>query len=168
MNAELPTPGCAAREAAVPPMLNAGGGLPGDGDGAATTGNAGISGRWLAALGLALAVGAAILLYLHRPAGQYFYPRCSLHASTGLLCPGCGGLRASHELLHGRVLEALRSNALLVLGLPTLAGWTVWRRARSRPVLALSSAGVWWVFGGVLVYTILRNLPGAPFHWLAP
>jgi len=43
---------------------------------------------------------------------------CGFHAMTGLDCPGCGALRATHALLHGRLLTALRYNALWVLSLP--------------------------------------------------
>ena len=37
------------------------------------------------------------------------------HAMTGLWCPGCGGLRAVHDLTHGHLVTALHENALVVL-----------------------------------------------------
>src|SRR5438067_2053494 len=64
-----------------------------------------------------LTVCAAILYFLD-PAHFDFYPKCAFYQSTGLLCPGCGSLRALHQLLHGHWAEALRFNALLVLFLP--------------------------------------------------
>src|SRR5438270_9716221 len=64
-----------------------------------------------------LAVCSATL-YFFDPAHFGFYPKCALYQSTGLLCPGCGSLRALHQLLHGHWAEALRFNALLVLFLP--------------------------------------------------
>src|SRR5690242_18001165 len=69
---------------------------------------------------LALALGM-IVLYRFNPAQYGFYPRCALYETTGLLCPGCGCLRALHQLLHGNVVQAFRFNALLVLSLPLFA-----------------------------------------------
>lgn len=37
---------------------------------------------------------------------------CPFHALTGLLCPGCGSLRAMHDLLNLRVADAFAHNAL--------------------------------------------------------
>jgi hypothetical protein len=56
----------------------------------------------------------AALLYFFDPASSSFYPSCPLRALTGLLCPFCGGLRAAHALLHGRVLEAAALNPFLL------------------------------------------------------
>ena len=91
---------------------------------------------------------------------------------TGTACPGCGGLRAVHDLTHGEVAAAVSSNAVLVGSLPLLAAlWTRsvvhrWRDER-RPV---PPAVVAWS-GGVaiallLVFWVVRNLPFATF--LAP
>jgi hypothetical protein len=68
--------------------------------------------RGYAAAGGALAV-AAILLFLYDPADAGLYPSCPLRALTGLLCPLCGGLRAAHALLHGRVFDAVALNPFL-------------------------------------------------------
>src|SRR2546423_1716517 len=63
-------------------------------------------------------VCAAIGLFLFNPAQSGYYPLCLFHQSTGMLCPGCGSLRAMHQLLHGHVLAAMHYNALLVLSVP--------------------------------------------------
>lgn len=63
-------------------------------------------------IGGACTAGAA-LIFLFDPASSSFYPSCPLRALTGLLCPFCGGLRAAHALLHGRVLEAAALNPFL-------------------------------------------------------
>jgi hypothetical protein len=55
----------------------------------------------------------AALIFFYDPAASSFYPSCPLRALTGLLCPFCGGLRAAHALLHGRVLEAAALNPFL-------------------------------------------------------
>jgi hypothetical protein len=60
----------------------------------------------------AAAVTFAALLYAYDPAALGT-PLCPLRALTGLLCPLCGGLRATHALLHGRVFEAVALNPFL-------------------------------------------------------
>ena len=114
----------------------------------------------LAAVGLAL-------LYFHRPEGQFFFPRCTFHAATGLLCPGCGGLRATHALLHAEFAEALRCNALLVIGLPTALVYGLQRRMGMHPQ-GLSSGWVWFLFGVVVAFGAVRNLPIHAANWLCP
>ena len=49
-----------------------------------------------ALLGLGVALVAAV-----DPHTSGRYPTCPFHAVTGLWCPGCGGLRAVHDLTHG-------------------------------------------------------------------
>lgn len=123
--------------------------------------------RWAAAGLATLGAVALALLYFHRPEGQFFYPRCTFHQATGLLCPGCGSLRASHALLHGRWLEALRCNLLLVAGLPVLIlGWLAARRCRKTP--ALNARAIWIVFAVSTVFTLVRNLPIPAARWLCP
>ena len=56
------------------------------------------------------------------------YPLCPTKALTGLDCPGCGGLRATHALVTGDVVGALDHNALVaLLIIPlALAAWVAW------------------------------------------
>lgn len=49
---------------------------------------------------------------------RWHIPICSFHRITGYLCPTCGGLRAMHALLHGRLAEAWSHNGLVVLLTP--------------------------------------------------
>ena len=115
-----------------------------------------------------IAVGA--VLFWFDPAQHRFYPFCFFHRLTGLQCPGCGGLRAMHQLLHGHVLAALQMNALFMISLPLLA----WRwlhskaaRIKQQPAVRMISPAWLWLFLVVaLVFTVLRNLPA--FAWLAP
>jgi hypothetical protein len=110
----------------------------------------------------AIALTALILLYLVNPAGSRLYPPCPSRALTGLHCPGCGSLRATHLLLHGDIPGAFRKNPLLVLSIPVLAVLTV-RRSWSQ------KAWVPWAALAVLViYGVLRNIPHWPFDLLAP
>ncbi len=73
--------------------------------------------------GLAAAGAAALVLFCFDPARCAVYPVCTFHQLTGLDCPGCGSLRAMHQLLHGHFLSALHFNALAVRRCRFSAGW---------------------------------------------
>lgn len=96
----------------------------------------------------------------HQPGN---YPPCPLVALTGVLCPGCGGLRSAHAIAHGQVLPALQANALACVGFlvgAVVLGVALWRAARGRP-LSFSWRSAWgWLLGaGVLLFTLIRNTP---------
>jgi hypothetical protein len=114
-----------------------------------------------AAVGLLLLSGAGVL-YWFDPCVAQVYPPCPLHYVTGLYCPGCGSLRALHQLLHGHVARAFALNPLLVVSLPLLAF------LRLRPSLLYRPWVAWLSFGVLLTYGILRNLTCWPFALLAP
>jgi len=81
--------------------------------------------RLLAAGCLAvIAVGLAELS-LHHPSTLAMAPRCAFRLATGLRCPGCGLMRATHHLLRGQVGAAVRLNPLAP-ALPFVLGWVVW------------------------------------------
>jgi len=107
-------------------------------------------------VGLSAAV-SLFSLFLFDPAHYNFYPACYFHLITGFYCPGCGGLRATHQLLHGNFEAAARLNLLLVLSLPGVALWSV---RGIRPVW------IWIVLGACVVFTVARNVPGG--EWLSP
>jgi uncharacterized protein DUF2752 len=126
---------------------------------------------WLVPSSALLMAGAAIL-YFFNPAQFGFYPACLFYKMTGLLCPGCGALRATHQLLHGHIAAAFHFNALLISSLP-LAAYGCIRAARERaankPVLAwIRPNWLWLGLAILIVFAILRNLPGASRYWLAP
>src|SRR5208283_1583273 len=118
----------------------------------------------------ATVLGSGAVLFFFNPSTHGFYPVCLFHKLTGLNCPGCGGTRAAYQLLHGHLLQALRDNALFVVVLLALATWGlrwVGLKMRNQPVTFNVPARVWWWFlVGVLLFTVLRNLPA--FHWLSP
>ena len=98
------------------------------------------------------------------------YPACPLLRLTGLYCPGCGGLRSAHAVVHGDLPAALQANAVAVAGYALFAvAWTVWvvRAVRGRPFrLDPRSAHLWAAGALVLVFTVVRNLPFG--GWLHP
>jgi hypothetical protein len=112
-------------------------------------------------LGLALAGG--VLLFAVDPAQHALYPACWLYATTGLQCPGCGGLRATHQLLHGHFAAAWRLNPLAVLLVPLYA-WLAAHagralvRGRGLPLPTLRPITVWLGFAVLLLFGVLRNL----------
>ncbi len=115
--------------------------------------------KTLAAL---LVASAALILFFFNPQQHVFYPFCMFHRLTGLLCPGCGSLRAMHELLHAHFLAAVRFNPLLVASVPVLLIWgakKLLRRANTAPAAQVSPAWIWSALGILLAFGIVRNLP---------
>lgn len=123
------------------------------------------------ALTLAALAAATGLVALVDPEGGGPYPPCPSRTLFGLDCPGCGGLRGTHDLLHGHVLSALDHNLLLPAVLAVLATmlglWLlplVGRPARTlRPPRWATTAAM----ASVAAFTVLRNLPVPGLEWLA-
>jgi hypothetical protein len=117
-------------------------------------------------------IASAAVLYFFNPAQSSFYPTCVFYKTTGLLCPGCGCLRAMHQLLHGHIEAAFRFNALFVSSLPLVGFGCVQAaryRAANRPAMAwLTPRLLCTGFAILVVFGILRNLPGASHYFLAP
>ncbi|NXY98354.1 DUF2752 domain-containing protein [Streptomyces sp. BR123] len=92
------------------------------------------------------------------------YPVCPLFRVTGILCPGCGGLRSAHAFAHGDLITAFGANALAVIGYfvfaVVMAVWLV-RAWRGAPIRRFAlPAPYWWAAGGMaLVFSVVRNLP---------
>ncbi len=132
--------------------------------------------RHLPLVALGVVVGASVLaiFYHFDPSKFGFFPRCWLHSYTGLHCPGCGGQRAVHALLHGDIVAACRYNLMLMLVGPYLA-WVgamdLSRRARRLPPPipgAQNNRKLWVFFTAMILFGILRNIPSPPFNLLAP
>jgi len=115
---------------------------------------------------------ASVALHVRDPHQTGSWGFCPWAVLTGTWCPGCGGLRAVHDLTRGDVVAAASSNLLFVASLPLLAvmwgrsvrqRWTGVRQPAPSAVVhvlgavAVASIGVFWV---------LRNLPSG--GWLAP
>jgi Protein of unknown function (DUF2752) len=119
-----------------------------------------------------LATLAALVLFCFDPRQYHFYPICLFHQTTGLLCPGCGALRATHQLLHGHLAAAFRFNPVLIASLPFLFWYCArfaLQKARNQPLsIGLRPGWLWLILTAVLVVSVLRNLPGAPFALLRP
>lgn len=128
-----------------------------------------LTGPLVAAGGVLLATGYVALV---DPNQGGHYPLCPFKAITGWDCPGCGGLRAVHDLAHGNLAAALDQNALAVVVLIPVAAlmWLGWvRRAwtgqerRSEPSSRVRALWTRWApYAGLalmLAFTVFRNLP---------
>ena len=99
------------------------------------------------------------------PSGGGVFPACPFRSLTGWWCPGCGLTRATHHLMHGDLLGALRYNVLLpfVLTLITLL-WVDWyARSTGRRSLLQRRIPRWAPAAGIAVavaFAVVRNLPG--------
>src|SRR5229473_426347 len=118
--------------------------------------------------------GAAIAaLDFFDPATSGLFPPCPLRYLTGWYCPGCGSLRAIHQLLHGNLHAAWALNPLTVLLLPFLAYGTASYvlfelSGKHLPRLFLPAVWIRSLCGVIILFGIARNLPFHPLELLAP
>lgn len=122
---------------------------------------------------MGLAVCALGFLYLFNPGTSTLYPTCPFYWFTGCYCPGCGSLRALHQLMRGHLATALGLNPLMVVSSPFVGYYFVSRTmvvvaGRSLRTFFIRPVFIWGFLGVVLVYWVLRNLPYYPFSLLAP
>ena len=113
------------------------------------------------------------MLYTFDPRNPDTYPVCPFLGLTGYHCPGCGTLRALHQLLHGNVIGALGYNPLTILSLPFIAysyaaGATRAFRASVLPRVFIPSGWIWVLLIGIIAFWVLRNVPVAPLTILSP
>jgi hypothetical protein len=120
----------------------------------------------------ATGIAAVVALVVRDPHVPGSWGSCPVLALTGCYCPGCGGLRALHDVAHGDIAGAVSSN-LYAVGIFALAAaiWLGWLRAglsgeRYRltwlPDRTIALAGT----VGLAVFTLARNIPA--FAVLAP
>ena len=121
----------------------------------------------------AAAIIMAALLFQYNPASSGVFPPCPFHKLTGLYCPGCGSLRALHQLFHGHLAAAFGLNPLMILSLPFVAYGLTAQFLHDFfdikiPVPFISARWIWAIFTLILLYAIARNIPVTPFTHLAP
>ncbi len=115
-----------------------------------------------AAVGSAAALtGALAYIGLRDPhASGFGFPPCPFRLLTGWNCPGCGGIRMTHDVLNGDLAAAVTDNVFMLVALPLLALWLVlrWRSGRK----LMPTAAVVVAVLATVAWTIVRNLPGFP------
>lgn len=126
--------------------------------------------RWRRLQGPALTIGglaaATLALHLRDPHSTGSWGFCPLYITTGIYCPGCGGLRAVNDLTDGHVGAALSSNLLVTVGIPVMVALLALRAVRAwrgSPPSRLSDAWRTRLWAGLailaLAFSILRNTP---------
>lgn len=126
---------------------------------------------------IAILVPLALVVFYY----EYYNPdnqlsiQCGLYKMTGFLCPGCGGQRAFHHLLHGEIISALKHNAIFILGFPFLAYLYfacvkiyIFKDEKYHNSFVFSSSFGYSFIIILLVYFIIRNIPIWPFTYLLP
>ena len=118
----------------------------------------------LLGLFLVLGVTACVVLLVAPPGSPHakWLPKCMFHQWTGLYCPGCGATRALSALLHGDLRASLHNNILLIPGGALLIILIV------KPGISLKRPVAVTIAAVVIGFAILRNIPFAPFTYLAP
>lgn len=118
--------------------------------------------RIYTAAGTGLTLGGALgyiaLADPHSPGSVY--PPCPFKWLTGWNCPFCGGLRMTHDLLHGDLIAGIHDNVFVLVGIPVLVAWALTRRARGKAPLSVPALVA--VAVATIVWTVLRNLPDFP------
>ena len=109
-----------------------------------------------------LLVGAFASLYHFSPEKTVIFLPCPMHFMTGYHCPGCGSLRAIHNLLHGHVGIALSLNPLMVISIPIIGAMLF------NPTWIYKWWVPWVAFWILILYGVVRNIPVWPFYLLTP
>ena len=128
--------------------------------------------RWkFVALALA-ATPCLVLLLVRNPEDSGLFPPCPFRALTGYHCPGCGTLRALHQLLNGNLLAAIDYNPLMVFFLPFVVYAFFAATVRGSwgfnlPTVFVPAGLIWTLLVAVMAFAVLRNLPVSPFSLLA-
>ncbi|BCB87718.1 hypothetical protein Psuf_050310 [Phytohabitans suffuscus] len=129
--------------------------------------------RWLApvaVLGCVAAAAGYVTIANPTESTADAPPTCLLKLTTGLDCPGCGGTRAFWYMINGDLPAAARHHALFIFVVPFLvyvylawAGKQIF--GKTLPKLRVTPTMIGVFLSAWLAFSILRNLPWAPFTW---
>lgn len=84
---------------------------------------------------------------------------CPMLVATGFECPGCGGTRSVRALVAGDLPGAIDLNAAVVAA-PFVVAVYFASASRLRKRTSLQWQGFHVLLAGILVWGVLRNLPG--------
>jgi cytochrome bd-type quinol oxidase subunit 2 len=130
-------------------------------------------GWWKVLAIAAILVSGLLVIFAFDPAHSNVFPPCPFKTLTGFYCPGCGSLRAVHQILHGHFFAALRLNPMMVVFSCAMVLIFIALRLKGKNAerlrRVLSGAWIGWiVFVLIVVYWLCRNIPSYPFTLLAP
>ena len=107
---------------------------------------------------LGLAWKSGYFLWIFPPDG------CTLHNLTGYYCPGCGGTRAIHALLHGHIVRSFFYHPIVVYT-AVFFGWfmlsqTIEKASRGRFAIGMHYRDIylWIALAIVLLNWLIKNL----------
>lgn len=84
---------------------------------------------------------------------------------------GCGTGRALYSLMHGDVASFFTFNPALTVAAVIAVAWVVfglWRRQRAQQQPSFPYPVALGLFGALVIFALLRNIPLEPFIGLAP
>lgn len=115
---------------------------------------------------------ALFVLFFDHPSRYSLMPRCPFYMATGLYCPGCGSLRATHYLLHGDFVASLRHHPLfmpLLLGVFFLYGKRLYEFRSGTSVSFRGELLCYKILLAVFVlFFVVRNIPVSSLEWTRP
>lgn len=122
---------------------------------------------------LIILTGLAVLFFVLNPAEHEIFPRCVFHSVTGYYCPGCGSQRAIHSLLHLNFDGVVGNNFLFLPAVLLLIYHYSFSFLNNKftwklPNVFYIKSTPWIILGVIILFWVLRNLPGYPFNILAP
>lgn len=98
------------------------------------------------------------------PYSENIFPKCSFYVLTGYKCPGCGSQRAIYDLLHLKIIEALKENLLLVTVIPYLLFGIFFETLAQKKIqfgkiyhLLFGVTAIWILFFFIIFYWFFRN-----------
>jgi hypothetical protein len=119
-----------------------------------------------------LGIVGGLCLYFKHPAEYIWLPACPFRVWTGLLCPGCGTLRATHHVLNGQFDTAFRHQPLLISLLPIFAlliSKACYEKLRKTSVTLPFELQIYWlILIVVCLFFLLRNISFDSFEYLRP
>lgn len=117
-----------------------------------------------------LALSITAFYSFWNPAENSFLPTCPFKNLTGFYCPGCGGQRAFHAILHGNITEAFHNNLLIFIIIPIALYKIILEMngSSSKDVFILRDKGIWIFLSLLFFFTIIRNVPLYPLNQLIP
>ncbi len=117
-----------------------------------------------------LAMSITAFYFFWNPAENSFLPSCPFKSLMGFYCPGCGGQRAFHAILHGDFAGAFHDNFLIFIIIPITLYKIILEMngSASKDVFILRGKGIWIFLSLLVLFTIVRNVPLYPLNQLIP
>lgn len=119
--------------------------------------------KLLSILAFIVFIGVLRYFYNHNPSdNETPFAICMTKSIANINCPGCGGQRAFHQLLHGNFIEAGKLNIFIYLFAPLLAyiffSFTLKPFNINLPDINLTTKGLIITFIILTIFTVFRNI----------